>query len=483
MISGLGANALEHPSASHGDSRRRELKWTKGRKALFGSIGFGAIVIAGVGFVGSYASVRDLAERKGFGWFADVFPLGIDIGIAVLLALDLALTWVDLPFPLLRHIAWMLTAATIAFNGAASWPDLVGSAMHGVIPLLFIAITEAVRSAVAQAMELDEGGRRDSIPLSRWLLSPAATWTIWRDMRLWRVTSYRIALTRYQNRKLYEQELRSQHGWRWRSKATADELRPLRQARLGIAVADAAPAAAEPPADATIGVTSDRPLPQPELPQAPASYLELFAPADPAPLLPHQPLPSTSTPEPQLPVELSPSEEAVLPAEPEPHLESAVAAENITELAAVPQEAVTPPIDPANPPAQQERAPDELAVPATDAHGAEADEHTEDDEPTDEPSAGDEDAQGPEGAPGIDVGLARPGETKSQKAERIYLAHQKAGVELKKPDLARWAGYKQEGSGRTQYAKLEKLHGPIVLREGADQLNLEWQQQNNSLTT
>ncbi|MFI1259263.1 DUF2637 domain-containing protein [Streptomyces netropsis] len=205
MISGPGTNALEQPLVTRGETRRRELTWTKGRKTLFGFIGFGAIVIAAVGFIGSFAAVRDLAERKGFGWFAPVFPLGIDVGIAVLLALDLALTWVDLPFPMLRHIAWMLTAATIAFNGAASWPDLLGSAMHGVIPVLFIAITEAVRSAVSQAMELGEGRRPDSIPLARWLLSPIATWSIWRDMRLWRIRSYRTALMRYQNRKLYEQ--------------------------------------------------------------------------------------------------------------------------------------------------------------------------------------------------------------------------------------------------------------------------------------
>ncbi|TKA06377.1 hypothetical protein [Actinacidiphila oryziradicis] len=47
-------------------------------------------------------------------------------------------------------------------------------------------------------------------------------------------------------------------------------------------------------------------------------------------------------------------------------------------------------------------------------------------------------------------------------------------MELTKPNLARWAGYQQEGSGRTQYNKLEKKHGPIVVREGADQLGLDW---------
>src|SRR5262245_45313548 len=88
-------------------------------RILVGVVVAGAVVIAAIGFTGSYAAVRDLALRKGFGWFAGVFPIGVDAGIVVLLALDLLLTWIRMPFPLLRQTAWLLTAATIAFNGAA----------------------------------------------------------------------------------------------------------------------------------------------------------------------------------------------------------------------------------------------------------------------------------------------------------------------------------------------------------------------------
>ncbi|MGW1728550.1 DUF2637 domain-containing protein, partial [Streptomyces sp. NPDC002306] len=34
--------------------------------------------VAGIGFAGSYAAVRELAIKKGFGDFAYVFPIGID---------------------------------------------------------------------------------------------------------------------------------------------------------------------------------------------------------------------------------------------------------------------------------------------------------------------------------------------------------------------------------------------------------------------
>ncbi|MFE6159466.1 DUF2637 domain-containing protein, partial [Streptomyces sp. NPDC056486] len=102
------------------------MQLTRTHRILIGVVVAGAVVIAAIGFAGSYTAVRDLAEQKGFGGFSVVFPIGIDAGICVLLALDLLLTWIRIPFPLLRQTAWLLTAATIAFNGAAAWPDPLG---------------------------------------------------------------------------------------------------------------------------------------------------------------------------------------------------------------------------------------------------------------------------------------------------------------------------------------------------------------------
>ncbi|MET9913159.1 DUF2637 domain-containing protein, partial [Streptomyces sp. NPDC006476] len=126
------------------------LQLTRMHRVLIGVVVTGAVIIAGIGFAGSYAAVRELAIKKGFGNFAYVFPIGIDAGICVLLALDLLLTWIRIPFPLLRQTAWLLTAATIAFNGAAAWPDPLGVGMHGVIPVLFIVAVEAARHAIGR---------------------------------------------------------------------------------------------------------------------------------------------------------------------------------------------------------------------------------------------------------------------------------------------------------------------------------------------
>ncbi|MFG2424962.1 DUF2637 domain-containing protein, partial [Streptomyces sp. NPDC048448] len=43
---------------------------TRAHRILIGLVVAGALVIAGIGFAGSYAAVRELALKKGFGNFA-----------------------------------------------------------------------------------------------------------------------------------------------------------------------------------------------------------------------------------------------------------------------------------------------------------------------------------------------------------------------------------------------------------------------------
>ncbi|MFE5690811.1 DUF2637 domain-containing protein, partial [Streptomyces sp. NPDC056512] len=85
---GEGAGAL-----GRGERASRP-RLARSHRVLVGVVVAGVVVVAGIGFVGSYAAVRELALRKGFGNFSYVFPIGIDAGICVLLALDLLLTWI-----------------------------------------------------------------------------------------------------------------------------------------------------------------------------------------------------------------------------------------------------------------------------------------------------------------------------------------------------------------------------------------------------
>ncbi|MFE5658348.1 DUF2637 domain-containing protein [Streptomyces sp. NPDC056517] len=206
---------------------------TSTQRKLVGVVIGGAVLIAGIGFAGSYAAVRELAVDKGFGAFALAFPVGLDVGIVVLLALDLLLAWLRMPFPLLRHTAWLLTAATIAFNAAAAWPDPLGVGMHAVTPVLFVVIVEAARNAVGRLADITADRHIEPVRLVRWLLAPLPTFLMWRRMKLWEMRSYREVIRFEQDRLVYRAGLEAQYGRRWRRKAPVEVLLPLRLMRYG----------------------------------------------------------------------------------------------------------------------------------------------------------------------------------------------------------------------------------------------------------
>ncbi|MFD3837605.1 DUF2637 domain-containing protein [Streptomyces sp. NPDC058642] len=248
---------------------------TRTHRVLIGVVVFGAVIIAGIGFAGSYAAVRELALQKGFGNFSYVFPIGIDAGICVLLALDLLLTWIRIPFPLLRQTAWLLTAATIAFNGAAAWPDPLGVGMHAVIPILFVVSVEAARHAIGRIADITADKHMEGVRLTRWLLSPLPTFLLWRRMKLWELRSYEQVIKLEQERLVYQARLRSRFGRAWRRKAPVESLMPLRLARYGVPLAETAPAglaaagiepALLPPAPTPTPTPAPVPVPQVEAP-------------------------------------------------------------------------------------------------------------------------------------------------------------------------------------------------------------------------
>ncbi|GAA2599089.1 DUF2637 domain-containing protein [Streptomyces tubercidicus] len=210
---------------------------TRTHRILIGVVIAGAALIAAIGFTGSYTAVRELAEKKGFGAFSAVFPIGIDAGIVVLLALDLLLTWIRIPFPLLRQTAWLLTAATIAFNGAAAWPDALGVGMHAVIPLLFVVAVEAARHAIGRIADITADKHMEGVRLTRWLLAFPSTFRLWRRMKLWELRSYDQVIQLEQDRLVYQARLRARYGRAWRRRAPVDALMPLRLARYGVPLA------------------------------------------------------------------------------------------------------------------------------------------------------------------------------------------------------------------------------------------------------
>ncbi|MFE0099395.1 DUF2637 domain-containing protein [Streptomyces sp. NPDC059009] len=271
------------------------MQLTRTHRILIGVVVAGAVVIAGIGFAGSYAAVRELALKKGFGNFSYVFPIGIDAGICVLLALDLLLTWIRIPFPLLRQTAWLLTAATIAFNGAAAWPDPLGVGMHAVIPILFVVSVEAARHAIGRIADITADKHMEGVRMMRWLLSPLPTFLLWRRMKLWELRSYEQVIKLEQERLVYQARLRSRFGRGWRRKAPVESLMPLRLARYGVPLAETAPAGL-----AAAGIEPVLLPPAPAVVTAKEQQPELTATPAPAPATTEEPAPHP--PEETLPV-------------------------------------------------------------------------------------------------------------------------------------------------------------------------------------
>ncbi|MGW2742351.1 DUF2637 domain-containing protein [Streptomyces sp. NPDC001450] len=295
----------------HTAPERHRPQLTALQRRLVAGVALGGAAIAVIGFIGSYAAVRRLALAKGFGSFAMLFPVGLDCGILVLLALDLLLTWLRMPLALLRHIAWMLTAATIAFNGAAAWPDPIGVGMHATIPVLFVAVVEAARHAIGTAADITAARHMESVRLSRWLLAPVGTFLLWRRMKLYELRSYEAVIALEQERLIERARLRRRYGWRWRSQAPLDEVLALRLTRYGrpltpvegVLDVDDAPAALAPAVGYVVGYA----------PAADEGALALQgAPALPAPpsAAPNEGAPERPAPEPEgAPAEPDPTDE------------------------------------------------------------------------------------------------------------------------------------------------------------------------------
>jgi hypothetical protein len=146
-----------------------------------------------------------------------------------------------IPFPLLRQTAWLLTFATIAFNGAAAWPDPLGVGMHAVIPILFVITVEAARHAVGRIADITADKHMEGVRLTRWLLSPVPTFKLWRRMKLWELRSYEQVIKLEQHRLVYETQLKARFGRRWRRKAPVEALMPLRLAKYGVPLTQTAP--------------------------------------------------------------------------------------------------------------------------------------------------------------------------------------------------------------------------------------------------
>ena len=207
-----------------------------------GLAGIGALAAAGVGALGlisSFDAVSAAAARWGFGdpW---MLPVGIDVAIPVFTVANLLLIRMDMTLAWVRFVPWVLTLVTCGLNVAAGhgmWAKLA----HGTMPLLWVVFSEIGAHIYAVRIGAATGRRMDKIRASRWLLAFPSTFSLWRRMTLWEITSYADALAREKARQLARAELRETYGWRWRSKTPRRERVLLRLGDLAPEVAEEEP--------------------------------------------------------------------------------------------------------------------------------------------------------------------------------------------------------------------------------------------------
>ncbi|MFC4506125.1 MULTISPECIES: DUF2637 domain-containing protein [Streptomyces] len=219
-------------------------KLTGSQKWAAGAIVIAALALAGIGLYLSFEHVADFAFKElRFGTLGkgQLFAVGVDVGIMVMIAVDLLMAWLKRPISWIRYPVWLLTGATVILNAASGAPegawrllDYVAAGAHGVVPILFITVVEIGRTSIDRMVRPDQAGR-DSIPWLRWVLAPVATARIFRRMRLWGVTSYPEMIHRDQQLIAYEQWLKRKYEGDI-SKASEDELLPMKMAPYGYTV-------------------------------------------------------------------------------------------------------------------------------------------------------------------------------------------------------------------------------------------------------
>ncbi|MFD8147354.1 DUF2637 domain-containing protein [Streptomyces sp. NPDC059708] len=208
-----------------------------------------ALILSAVGLYLSFEHVAAYGyERLRFQSLdkARLFTVGVDVGILILIAVDLLLEWLGRPIAWVRFPGWLLTGATVVLNaasaapeGGAAWTvtDYVAVGAHGLVPVLFIVIVEIGKTAIGRVVSPPSEEEGTGIPVERWFLSPAATSRLWRRMKLWQVATYQEAIGIEQDRAVYRVMLERKYGSV--RQAPADLRLPLTMAKYGLTVAQA----------------------------------------------------------------------------------------------------------------------------------------------------------------------------------------------------------------------------------------------------
>jgi hypothetical protein len=189
-------------------------------------LGLAITVIGALALGLSFVSVDD-AARPYFGNGAWAIPVLMDTTIGVLTFTSIAMELNGLGSASARYGARALVALTVYAN-VAPQHSLYGRILHGAPPTVWVLVVAIGEGAVRRLVGLSDETRIEGLRKSLWLLRPAATWRIWRQMRIHQIPKYTEALDRDAARAAVVGRLRLNHGRGWRLRAPLAERIALR---------------------------------------------------------------------------------------------------------------------------------------------------------------------------------------------------------------------------------------------------------------
>ncbi|MFD3567411.1 DUF2637 domain-containing protein [Streptomyces sp. NPDC058667] len=228
-------------TASAGSS----LSWSRGEKWLLRSGIASGVGVGTLGLASSYKALEEKAAKAaaegGWGWgeYAWMLPVGVDLGILTFSIVNLLLVKAEKPLAWVKWVPRALTVVTIVLNwntGATT----EGKLGHAALAALWVVLSEiAAHLYAAHIGRLRNRRQMERIRFSRWFYQPVSSARVNRLMKSWEITSYEEALERDRQLMVYRSGLRKEYGRLWRFKASEEKLQPLRLAAYGMTVEQA----------------------------------------------------------------------------------------------------------------------------------------------------------------------------------------------------------------------------------------------------
>jgi len=189
-------------------------------------LGYGVLIIGAIALGLSFLSI-DRAARPYFGGASWAIPVLMDTAIGLFTFFSIVAELNKLRAPLARYSARALVALTVYAN-VAPQPSLYGKVLHGAPPVVWVIVVAVAENLVRRLARLTDPREIEPVRRSLWLLRPAATWRLWRAMRIHQIPTYAAVLDRDAARSAVVGRLRLHHGRMWRSKAPLSERIALR---------------------------------------------------------------------------------------------------------------------------------------------------------------------------------------------------------------------------------------------------------------